>query len=114
MSEVIKGFEINGYLHSITCARQYLELARLDAGKNAKHLFNCHINKLTFLYNDIYFNLDEEAKETIKRDTEDSLVLDSIRDMLITMEPDQRALVEEFTKGVKKGDVMSFDSPNNY
>jgi len=114
MSTAIKGFEINAYLHAINCARQYVELAKIDAGTNAKRLFNSHLAKLNFLYNDVYFNLDEEAKAAIKKDTEDSIVLDSIHEMLVTMEPEERLLVEDFTKGVKRGEIMEFEPKQNY
>ena len=108
-------FSLNKVLHHVKIARDYvIDLKDNCPGPNAKQLFQNYLNKLDFIFNDVYVRCSREIQQSIKQDTNDSLALDSIMDLLNLLNPEQRLIIEGLAKALSKGEKIEFIEENKY
>ncbi len=120
MSEIIKeNFKDTSYklakaLHFNKVSLEYFEMLRLDAKGETKMLFSNCIQRLNWVYHNIYDRLSQNSKDALKQEMADSLALDSIMDGLVLLTPENRSMIENLISSLNKGETIEFVQQQNY
>lgn len=101
-------------LHFNKCSREYFEMLRLDAKGETKLLFQNCIQRLDWVYHNIYDRLSENSREILRTEMQDSLAFDEIMNQLILLQPEQRSLIENIISALNKGETIEVALPNTY
>ena len=107
-------FKLAKALHFNQCSLEYFEALKLDVNGETKYLFQNCIQRLKWVYNNIYDRLGDESKAALKKEMADSLAMDSIIDGLIKLQPEQRNLIENLITALNKGETIEVALPNTY
>ena len=91
-----KTYSLAKSLHCINNAKLYLEDVRLNSINEAKGIFNSYIQKCEWILGDVKRRLNQESKDILNKELEDSLLFDAITDKLIRLDKDGRDLVENY------------------
>ena len=83
-------------LHNLNNAKLYLEDVRINSINEAKGIFNSYIQKCNWILEDVKGRLNQESRNSLNKDLEDSLLFDAIADKLIRLDKNGRDLVENY------------------
>lgn len=103
-------------LHHINLSKQYFE----DAGRGYKHgvkeFINIIVSKLEYIINGCRLKLSPELLKEVDADLQDSLAFDSIKDILVKLNTEQRQLIESIALSLSKGEEVHVidDTVNQY
>ena len=120
MPEIIKekfrdtSFHLAKALHFANVSKQYFELLKLEANGETKMLFQNCIQRMDWVYHNIYYRLSQNSRDILKAEMADSLCFDEIINRLVLLEPDKRSLVESIITSLSKGETIEFVQPQNY
>ena len=120
MSEIIKehfkdtSFHLAKALHFNKVSREYFELLKIGSTGETKNMFNQCIQRLDWVYHNIYDRLSQNSKDILKQEMADSLAMDSIMDGLVLLTPENRSMIENLIASLNKGETVEFVQQNNY
>jgi len=120
MPEIIKekfrdtSFHLAKALHFANVSKQYFELLKLEANGETKMLFQNCIQRMDWVYHNIYDRLSQNSRDILKAEMADSLCFDEIINRLVLLEPDKRSLVESIITSLSKGETIEFVQQNSY
>ena len=120
MSEIIRehfkdtSFHLAKALHFNKVSREYFELLKIGSTGETKNMFNQCIQRLDWVYHNIYDRLSGNSREILKKEMEDSLCFDEIMNKLVLLEPNQRATIESLITSLSKGETIEFVQQQNY
>ena len=120
MSEIIKehfkdtSFHLAKALHFNKVSQEYFELLRIGSKGETKMLFSNCVQRLNWVYHNIYDRLSQNSKGVLKAEMSDSLALAEIMDGLILLTPENRAIIENLITALNKGETVEFIQKNNY
>jgi hypothetical protein len=96
-------FSLAKGLHHINIAKQYFEDVKIGCTGDLKNTFNGYINKCDWILNNVFDKLGDDTRKVYKQELSDSLSIDSINDLLMVLDNDQRLEFENMLEAVKKG-----------
>jgi len=96
-------FSLIKAIHHINIARQYFADVKIGCKYEMKTLFDNHILKCDYIFNNIYDKLDPDTREAYRREMSDSLGLESINDKIVRMEVVHRDQLENIIDQILKG-----------
>jgi hypothetical protein len=120
MSEIIKehfadtSYNLAKALHFNKVSREYFDLLKVGAKGETKMLFQNCVNRLDWVYHNIYDRLSQNSRDILKKEMEDSLCFDEIMNKLVLLEPNQRATIESLITSLSKGETIQFVQEQNY
>ena len=120
MSEIIKehfadtSYNLAKALHFNKVSREYFDLLKVGAKGETKMLFQNCVNRLDWVYHNIYDRLSQNSKDILKQEMSDSLAMDSIMDGLVLLTPENRSMIENLIASLNKGETVEFVQQNNY
>jgi len=120
MPEIIKetfkdtSYNLAKALHFGNVSKQYFELLRIGSSGETKNMFNQCIQRLDWVYHNIYDRLSQNSRDILKKEMADSLVFDEIISRLVLLEPQQRSAVEDIITQLSKGETIEVVQNNNY
>lgn len=101
-------------LHHVTIAKQYFEDAKFGYNGGVKEFMNICIAKLDYVVNGVRLKLNKDLLKMVDDDLKDSLVFDSIKDVLVKLNTEQRLMIETLAISLSKGESIQFvDEPVN-
>ena len=101
-------FHLAKALHFNKVSREYFDLLRIGASGETKNMFNQCIQRLDWVYHNIYDRLSQNSKDILKQEMADSLAMDSIMDGLVLLTPENRSIVEGIINSLNKGETIEF------
>ena len=120
MSEIIKehfadtSYNLAKALHFNKVSMEYFNLLKIGAKGETKMLFQNCVNRLDWVYHNIYDRLSQNSKDILKQEMADSLAMDSIMDGLVLLTPENRSMIENLIASLNKGETVEFVQQNNY
>ena len=120
MPEIIKetfkdtSYKLAKALHFNKVSLEYFEMLRLDSTGETKNMFGQCIQRLNWVYHNIYDRLSANSRDVLKQEMSDSLAMDAIIDELVLLTPENRSLVEGIIKSLNKGETIEFVQQQNY
>ena len=107
-------FHLAKALHFNEVSKQYFELLKIGSQGETKNMFNQCIQRLDWVYHNIYDRLSQNSKDILKQEMSDSLAMDSIMDGLVLLTPENRSMIENLIASLNKGETVEFVQQNNY
>ena len=107
-------FHLAKALHFANVSKQYFELLKLEAKGETKMLFQNCIQRMDWVYHNIYDRLSQNSRDILKKEMEDSLCFDEIINRLVLLEPEQRTRIENLITALSKGETIEFVTHNTY
>lgn len=95
-------FSLAKALHHINNAKEYFNDVKRDCNAGVKYLFNSYVQKCDVIINSVNDKLTPENKLILKKELEDSFLIESINDKLMYMDEAQRNEVENFIDKILK------------
>jgi len=120
MSEVIRehfadtSYNLAKALHFNKVSMEYFNLLKIGAKGETKMLFQNCVNRLDWVYHNIYDRLSQNSRDILKKEMSDSLCFDEIMNRLVLLEPEQRAVIENLITQLSKGETIEVVQNNNY
>jgi hypothetical protein len=93
-------------LHNVTIGKEYLEMVRMQTSGKSKTIFNNCIAKCDSVVNDITKYLDEESRETVRKELSDSMFFENMRNLLLHLEQSDRSFIEHIATLLSKGEKI--------
>lgn len=94
-------------MHHINCARQHFEDVKIGCKQHMKNVFNSHITKCDYIFNNVYDKLDDETRVLYKAEMSDSLGIESIMDKIVRLDQTHRDQLEDILENIVKGKKIS-------
>jgi len=94
-------------MHHINCARQHFEDVKIGCKQHMKNVFNGHITKCDYMFNNIYDKLDNETRQLYKAEMSDSLGIESIMDKIVRLDQTHKDQIEDILDNIVKGKKIS-------
>lgn len=91
-------------LHHATLCKQYFEDAKFGYKGGVKEFMNICIAKIDYVVNGVRLKLSPELLQEVDKDLSDSLAFDSINDVLVKLNTEQRSLIESLAISLSKGE----------
>ena len=120
MSEIIRehfadtSYNLAKALHFNKVSREYFDFLKVGAKGETKMLFSNCVQRLDWVYHNIYDRLSQNSKDVLKQEMADSLALDSIMDGLVLLTPQNRSIVEGIINSLNKGETIEVVQQQNY
>lgn len=103
-------------LHHTVLAKQYYEDAARGYKQGVKEFMNIIILKLDYIINGCRLKLSPELLKEVDKDLSDSMAFDSIKDILVKLNVEQRQFIESIAISLSKGEKIQIvdETVNTY
>jgi hypothetical protein len=95
-------------LHHINLAKEYLEDTKRDSKGSIKDLLNSYVIKCNYILNNIKDRLDVDSREILKKEFDDSIIIEAINDKIIHLDTEQREIIETLLDSFIRGEKIEF------
>jgi hypothetical protein len=100
-------------LHHINIAKMYFEDLHRSTSGTVKLMFGQYIQKCDWVYRNIYDRVSDTSREILKKEMNDSIIIEAINDKIIHLEEKERLFIEDLIDAIIRGEEIIIVDKDN-